>query len=418
MRLRLLLLFLITLTFAGCGGGGGGGTSNNTPQTPTETVTVFAGGNKTLNGIGDTKTIDTATASSSTGSSLTYAWTVTSGDPNNIVFGSPNALTTTISAKALGTYTVKLTATSTANPAISNSDSATISVIAPTGSEVLSVNAGEDVSATGPGSSNAITLLGSANYVLGPVTYTWGATGTNADKVHFGSPNAAVTTFWADAPGTYNVFLSVTSTGGQGATATDEAVVTVADDTVLGAKQSYFPLNPGRVWVYQENGTSNTVRKEVLNDLTIYSTITSSTSGTSHNDARYTFFNNRVYLTEITADSIINGSTVTFTTSYNFNNTNTADPGLLILPSSLTSGTAESSSYNTATYTTLAGATPTARTATVTVMGIEPFTLNGSTYDAVKLRTVTSAPTTSYSWYVKGIGLVKDDRYTLISYTP
>jgi predicted CxxxxCH...CXXCH cytochrome family protein len=97
-------------------------------------------------------------------------------------------------------------------------------------SQVVTASAGPDRTANGTGPAQAITLNGSATYTIGPVTYAWSAIGANAAGAHFGSPTAASTTFYGDAPGTYEVQLIATAAGPT-VSAPDTALVTVRNPT-------------------------------------------------------------------------------------------------------------------------------------------------------------------------------------------
>ena len=88
---------------------------------------------------------------------------------------------------------------------------------------VVTANAGNDVTANGPGSSYAATLYGSATSNQGDITYAWSGTGLT-----FGSPTAAITTVYAAAAGDYVATLKVTSNGIE---KTDTASVKVLDRT-------------------------------------------------------------------------------------------------------------------------------------------------------------------------------------------
>ncbi|BCR04001.1 c-type cytochrome [Desulfuromonas versatilis] len=85
---------------------------------------------------------------------------------------------------------------------------------------VVSANAGSDVKTTGEGAAYAATLDGGLSTSnQGAMTYAWSGTGLS-----FGTPAAALTTVYADAPGLYLATLTVTSGG---TVATDTAQVTV-----------------------------------------------------------------------------------------------------------------------------------------------------------------------------------------------
>ena len=88
---------------------------------------------------------------------------------------------------------------------------------------VVTVSAGQDVTANGAGAEFAASLYGSATSNQGAITYAWSGTGLN-----FGTPDAASTTVYAATPGTYTATLTVTSGG---IVRQDSATVTVLDHT-------------------------------------------------------------------------------------------------------------------------------------------------------------------------------------------
>lgn len=88
---------------------------------------------------------------------------------------------------------------------------------------VVTVSAGNNVTANGASAEFAATLYGSATSNQGTITYAWTGTGLN-----FGSPNTAVTTVFADIPGAYTATLQVTSGG---IVKQDSATVTIVDRT-------------------------------------------------------------------------------------------------------------------------------------------------------------------------------------------
>ena len=105
---------------------------------------------------------------------------------------------TSIIDNADGTKTVIYT-----NLQASQTVSASFSLI-----PVVTVSAGQDVTANGAGAEFAATLYGSATSNQGAITYAWSGAGLS-----FGTPDAAITTVYAATPGTYTATLTVTSGG-------------------------------------------------------------------------------------------------------------------------------------------------------------------------------------------------------------
>ncbi len=91
----------------------------------------------------------------------------------------------------------------------------------------VTVSAGPNLIADGNGQAWPVTLNGSASTNTNtPLTYGWSATNGPAGGVGvFGSPNAAVSSFYAISPGSYTVKL--TATDGVGTTNSATAVVTI-----------------------------------------------------------------------------------------------------------------------------------------------------------------------------------------------
>ncbi len=142
-------------------------------------------------------------------------------DDNDITFSGPDMGSCSVQPndQFLGAKNVVCT---TINDAI------TVTVATPAVSQTVIANAGPDRTMTAP--SPAITLNGSATYIVGPVTYQWTAT---ENGVHFGNATAASTTFYTDAPGTYHVKLVATAGGisSDGSTDAANATIVVADAT-------------------------------------------------------------------------------------------------------------------------------------------------------------------------------------------
>jgi len=161
---------------------------------------VSAGGGKTAN----LQFTQTATATDAT--VMTYAWTKQSG-PGTVTFGSPTALSTTVSAGADGTYTLRFTATDAAG----NSAYSEMQMIWDTTAPSFTITSPQDSAVlTGPG--NPVT--GTASDGVSGVQKvevstdggaTWGqATGTASWSFDWHIPH----------PGAYNVKARATDGAG------------------------------------------------------------------------------------------------------------------------------------------------------------------------------------------------------------
>ena len=140
-------------------------TSTNVVKVDTLAPTVDAGADKTTN----VQFTQTGTASDAASGIVSYSWSKQSG-PGTLTFGTPSAISTTISANVDGTYVVKLTVTD--NAGNSNSDTMTLvwDTTKPTLSPVhiQSNNANPVVAILG----NTITLTFSANEAINTPTVT------------------------------------------------------------------------------------------------------------------------------------------------------------------------------------------------------------------------------------------------------
>ncbi len=167
----------------------------------------------------------TGTATDS-GTIVSTLWTQVSG-PSTASIINPILLTTTISNLVVGTYVFRLTATD--NQGASSSDSVTIIVNAAVPVNVPPIaNAGPDQNIQLP--SNVI-LTGSATDSDGTiVSYLWTrVSGPNTPTIN--TPSNAVTSVSGLAEGTY--VFRLTATDNNGATDTDDTVITVFPVVIL-----------------------------------------------------------------------------------------------------------------------------------------------------------------------------------------
>ena len=150
---------------------------------------------------------------------VTTTWSRVSG-PGTVTFGNVNALSTTVSFSAAGTYVLRLTASDTA---LSTSDDVTVTV-SPT-NQAPSANAGADRAVTLP---NTLSLAGTASDDGLPnppaaVTTTWSRV-SGPGTVTFGNVNALSTTASFSTAGTYVLRLTASDSV---LSATDDMTVSV-----------------------------------------------------------------------------------------------------------------------------------------------------------------------------------------------
>ena len=213
----------------------------------TTAPTVNAGGNKTV------RAQFTQTATVSDATALTYQWTQQSG-PGTVIFGSPTALETTITASSDGVYVLRLTATDAAGNSSFGDMTLTWDTTAPT------VDAGGNKSA-----NTQFTQMATANDATA-LTYQW-TQQLGPGIITFGSPTALETTISASSDGTYKLSLVATDAAGNSAS----SEMTLAWDTVkpfisAGASSAHNamytqtasasdPLGMTFVWSYSGPGT-------------------------------------------------------------------------------------------------------------------------------------------------------------------
>jgi len=174
---------------------------------PDQTITLPTS-SVTLNGSG----------SDPDGSIASYLWTKVSGNGGTIT--SPTSASTTVTGLSAGTYTFRLTVTD--NQGATASDDVVITVNNSQANTPPTVNAGPDQTITLPTSS--VTLSGSGSDPDGNiVSYSWTKISGNGGTIT--SPSSASTTVTSLTAGTYTFRLTVTDN--QGATASDDVVITV-----------------------------------------------------------------------------------------------------------------------------------------------------------------------------------------------
>jgi ribosomal protein L14 len=153
------------------------------------------------------------------GTIASYAWTRVSG-PATFTMGTANAATTTLSNLVAGVYTFRLTVTD--NQGATGTDDVIVTVNA-AANQPPTANAGSDITLTLP--ANTTTLVGSGSDADGTIaSYAWTRVSGPATFT-MGTANAATTTLSNLVAGVYTFRLTVTDN--QGATGTDNVIVTV-----------------------------------------------------------------------------------------------------------------------------------------------------------------------------------------------
>ncbi len=161
----------------------------------------------------------TGQGSDTDGSVTTYAWTLVSGPSNPTITNAGNA-TATVSGLVAGTYTFRLTVTD--DDGATDTDDVRVTVLAANQSPVA--NAGPDQNINLP--TSGINTNGSGSDPDGTISaYLWTqVNGPSAANIV--NPNSASTTINNLIEGTYRFRLTVTDD--DGATGTDEMIVTVS----------------------------------------------------------------------------------------------------------------------------------------------------------------------------------------------
>ncbi len=189
------------ISFTATDASGNSASSTMTLIRDTVLPVVSAGANQTKNA----QFTQTATATDL--NSMTYSWSMVSG-PGTITFGSPTALTTTISASADGTYTISFTATDAAGNAASKTMTLTWDTTPPV------VSAGADKSAKA-----IYRQAATATDNLTAMTYLWSVV-SGPGTITFGSPTAISTTILPSADGIYVIGFTATDAAGNAASST------------------------------------------------------------------------------------------------------------------------------------------------------------------------------------------------------
>jgi poly(3-hydroxybutyrate) depolymerase len=199
-----------------------------TTATPANlTPTVSAGADKTITLPANDFTLS-GTASDVDGSISQYQWTKVAGPVGGSIT-SPATAQTTIADVTEGIYTYRLTVKD--NNGATAYDDVKITVNAAANLEPLA-NAGNDTTVTLP--IGGVNLRGSGTDPDGTIeTYVWTKVSGPAQGT-IANINAAHTTVSGLAPGVYTFRLSVTDNNG--ATTTDEVIITVKDATMAIAR--------------------------------------------------------------------------------------------------------------------------------------------------------------------------------------
>ncbi len=117
----------MALSIAACGGGGGGGGGTSAPvqqQPQNAAPTVQAGTDQTIELPTATAQLSGSATDDSSTSTLTYAWTATSG-PSGVTFGTASAAATSVTFPGAGTYVLTLTVS---DGSLSGTDTVSVTV--------------------------------------------------------------------------------------------------------------------------------------------------------------------------------------------------------------------------------------------------------------------------------------------------
>lgn len=300
----------------------------------TTAPTVSAGGDKTAN------VAFTQTATATDANAMTYSWTKQIGT-GTIVFGSPNALPTTVSASADGIYTLRFTATDaagnsaysdmtlvwdtvapdttiTAQPANpTNSTSASFSFTSTeTGSTFeCQLDSGGYSTCTSPKSYTGLTAGSHIFYVKAndsagntdatPASYTW-TIDTNAPA--FGSTSYSSDSFINTATVGYSLSKAVSSgkitftrTGGNADSSSPQIYNLAAPDMTTGTHS----INTGLVLV---SGAIYTVTFEATDSA-------GNAGSVSNTNVTYDTTSASVTISSPAANSVVNNARASFTLS-------------------------------------------------------------------------------------------------------
>jgi hypothetical protein len=177
------------------------------------------------------------------GSITGYLWTQVSG-PSPAVLSAVNSVSTTASSLTAGTYTFRLTVTDN-NGATATDD--IIITVSGTANISPTANAGSDQTIGLP--ANSVTLNGNGSSDPdGTINgYLWTQVSGPSVAV-LSAVNSISTTASSLTAGTYTFRLTVTDNNG--ATATDDVVITVNAITTI------YPVPFGSVWKYKDNGSN------------------------------------------------------------------------------------------------------------------------------------------------------------------
>jgi len=153
------------------------------------------------------------------GSISAYAWSKVSG-PSGSSFSNASVANPTVNGLTAGTFVFRLTVTD--NKGATASDDVTVTVNSGTGNQPPTVSAGADKTITLP--VNSVQLSGSASDADGSIaSYSW--TKVSGGSASIASPNSASTTVSGLVQGSY--VFRLTATDNQGASSSDDVVVTV-----------------------------------------------------------------------------------------------------------------------------------------------------------------------------------------------
>jgi len=359
MRIRLALLAVLLFLVFGCGGGGGGSTVKVSDTTSPVTTALPAGGTFSA--------AQTVTLSASKAATIYYTLDGSSPTTSSAVYNGP----LTISANTTLKYFAKDAA---GNVEQTKSQLYTIDGSADPGTLPPVTSA----SPAGGSYSDLQTVTLTANKDGSTIYYTIdGSTPTTSSSVYLGpltlASSVTLRYFAKDSAG------NVESVKSQ----------------VYSLSCNFFPLTPYSSWTYKDS-SNTTVAREVTNDGRI--TTQHGTDPVKYSTYTITASN----AIALTSESVTTGS-VTITSLYS--------PGSLVLPSILVPGFSQDGGFTL----TVGSGSPSTKTGTVAVAGVESVTVPAGTFQALRIDSVINGASSS-SWYANGVGLVKDSSMQLVSY--
>jgi ribosomal protein L14 len=192
----------------------------NTSAPSNQSPISIAGNNITLNLPANSTTLNGTSSFDPDGTIVSYAWSKVSG-PTTFTLANANVSTTALSNLVAGTYVFQLTVTD--NNGATDDDNITV-IVSAVPNQPPVANAGNNIVLTLPLNSTTLNGGSSTDADGTIVSYTWARVSGPATFT-LANANAAATGLTGLVQGTYTFRLTVTDN--DGATATDDIIVTV-----------------------------------------------------------------------------------------------------------------------------------------------------------------------------------------------